>query len=67
MDQLTPSLTTPLERLPGVGTTRAQRLELLKLVTVRDALVMIDAGGIPSWSRWWIEAIPPGNALLHRD
>ncbi|MFM9133942.1 MAG: DNA helicase RecG, partial [bacterium] len=36
---LEPSLTTPLERLPGVGTARAQRLARLGLVTVRDALM----------------------------
>jgi ATP-dependent DNA helicase RecG len=34
-----PSLTTPLERLPGVGTARAERLAKLGLVTVRDALM----------------------------
>ncbi len=34
-----PALTTPLERLPGVGTARAQRLAKLGLVTVRDALL----------------------------
>ncbi|MFM7107496.1 MAG: ATP-dependent DNA helicase RecG [Planctomycetaceae bacterium] len=34
-----PALTTPLERPPGVGTARAQRLEKLGLVTVRDALL----------------------------
>jgi ATP-dependent DNA helicase RecG len=39
MDQQPPSLMTPLERLPGVGSVRAQRLEQLKLATVRDALV----------------------------
>jgi ATP-dependent DNA helicase RecG len=36
---LEPSLTTPLERLPGVGTARAQRLARLGLVTVRDAIM----------------------------
>ena len=39
MDQQPPSLTTLLERLPGVGTARAQRLRALELVTVRDAIV----------------------------
>jgi ATP-dependent DNA helicase RecG len=39
MDQPSPSLMTPLERLPGVGTVRAQRLEPLELETVRDAMV----------------------------
>jgi ATP-dependent DNA helicase RecG len=39
MSDLAPSLTTPLERLPGVGTARAQRLRALELVTVRDAIV----------------------------
>ncbi len=34
-----PSLTTRLERLPGVGTARAERLAKLGLVTVRDALM----------------------------
>jgi ATP-dependent DNA helicase RecG len=34
-----PSLSTPLERLPGVGTTRAEKLAKLELVTVRDALM----------------------------
>ncbi|MFM8579439.1 MAG: DNA helicase RecG, partial [Planctomycetaceae bacterium] len=34
-----PSLTTPLERLPGVGTARAERLAKLGLVTVRDAVL----------------------------
>jgi ATP-dependent DNA helicase RecG len=34
-----PALVTPLERLPGVGTARAKRLEKLGLVTVRDALL----------------------------
>jgi len=34
-----PALTTPLERLPGVGTARAQRLVKLGLVTVRDAIL----------------------------
>ncbi|MDA1201562.1 MAG: ATP-dependent DNA helicase RecG [Planctomycetota bacterium] len=34
-----PSLTTRLERLPGVGTARAERLVKLGLVTVRDALM----------------------------
>jgi ATP-dependent DNA helicase RecG len=33
------SLTTRLERLPGVGTARAERLAKLGLVTVRDALM----------------------------
>jgi ATP-dependent DNA helicase RecG len=34
-----PSLATRLERLPGVGTARAERLARLGLVTVRDALM----------------------------
>jgi ATP-dependent DNA helicase RecG len=34
-----PSLMTRLERLPGVGTARAERLVRLGLVTVRDALM----------------------------
>jgi ATP-dependent DNA helicase RecG len=34
-----PSLSTRLERLPGVGTARAERLAKLGLVTVRDALM----------------------------
>ncbi len=34
-----PSLTTRLERLPGVGTARAERLAKLGLMTVRDALM----------------------------
>ena len=34
-----PSLATRLERLPGVGTARAERLIRLGLVTVRDALM----------------------------
>jgi ATP-dependent DNA helicase RecG len=34
-----PSLTTRLERLPGVGSARAERLAKLGLVTVRDALM----------------------------
>jgi ATP-dependent DNA helicase RecG len=34
-----PSLGTPLERLPGVGTARAERLAKLGLVTVRDAVM----------------------------
>ena len=34
-----PSLGTPLERLPGVGTARAVRLAKLGLVTVRDAVM----------------------------
>jgi ATP-dependent DNA helicase RecG len=34
-----PALVMPLERLPGVGTARAQRLAKLGLVTVRDALL----------------------------
>jgi ATP-dependent DNA helicase RecG len=33
------SLATRLERLPGVGTTRAEKLAKLGLVTVRDALM----------------------------
>ena len=33
------SLSTRLERLPGVGTTRAEKLAHLGLVTVRDALM----------------------------
>lgn len=33
------SLSTRLERLPGVGTTRAEKLAKLGLVTVRDALM----------------------------
>ena len=33
------SLATPLERLPGVGTARAERLQRLGLVTVADALM----------------------------
>ncbi|MFM7036053.1 MAG: ATP-dependent DNA helicase RecG [Planctomycetia bacterium] len=33
------SLSTPLERLPGVGTIRARRLAPLGLTTVRDALI----------------------------
>jgi len=36
---LEPSLVTRLERLPGVGTARAERLAKLGLVTVRDALL----------------------------
>ncbi|MEX0688785.1 MAG: ATP-dependent DNA helicase RecG [Pirellulales bacterium] len=36
---LEPSLATRLERLPGVGTARAEKLEKLGLVTVRDALL----------------------------
>ncbi len=36
---LEPSLATRLERLPGVGTTRAEKLAKLGLVTVRDALM----------------------------
>jgi len=36
---LEPSLSTRLERLPGVGTARAERLARLELVTVRDALM----------------------------
>jgi ATP-dependent DNA helicase RecG len=32
-------LTTPLERLPGVGTARAEKLAKLGLVTARDALL----------------------------
>ncbi|MFO0424123.1 MAG: ATP-dependent DNA helicase RecG [Planctomycetia bacterium] len=39
MDRNERSLATPLERLPGVGTPRAKRLEPLNLVTVRDALI----------------------------
>jgi ATP-dependent DNA helicase RecG len=38
------SLTTPLERLPGVGTARAQRLARLGLVTARDALMHFPRG-----------------------
>jgi ATP-dependent DNA helicase RecG len=34
-----PSLGTPLERLPGVGTARAERIAKLGLVTVRDAVM----------------------------
>ena len=34
-----PSLATPLERLPGVGTARAGKLAKLGLVTVRDAVL----------------------------
>jgi ATP-dependent DNA helicase RecG len=34
-----PSLTTRLERLPGVGTARAEKLLRLGLATVRDALM----------------------------
>ena len=34
-----PSLVTPLERLPGVGTARAEKLAALGLATVRDALM----------------------------
>ncbi|MCX7402732.1 MAG: ATP-dependent DNA helicase RecG [Planctomycetia bacterium] len=33
------SLSTPLERLPGVGTARAQKLVKLQLATARDALM----------------------------
>ena len=33
------SLATRLERLPGVGTARAEKLVKLGLVTVRDALM----------------------------
>lgn len=36
---LEPSLATRLERLPGVGTARAERLTKLGLVTVRDAIM----------------------------
>jgi len=36
---LEPSLATRLERLPGVGTARAERLARLGLLTVRDALM----------------------------
>jgi ATP-dependent DNA helicase RecG len=36
---LEPSLATRLERLPGVGTARAERLAKLGLFTVRDALM----------------------------
>jgi len=36
---LEPSLATRLERLPGVGTTRGEKLAKLGLVTVRDALM----------------------------
>ena len=38
------SLSTPLERLPGVGTARAQRLARLGLVTARDALMHFPRG-----------------------
>jgi ATP-dependent DNA helicase RecG len=38
------SLTTPLERLPGVGTARAHRLARLGLVTARDALMHFPRG-----------------------
>ena len=34
-----PSLATPLERLVGVGTARAEKLAKLGLVTVRDAVM----------------------------
>jgi ATP-dependent DNA helicase RecG len=34
-----PSLATPLERLPGVGTARAEKIARLGLVTVRDAVM----------------------------
>ncbi len=37
--RLEPSLATRLERLPGVGTTRAEKLAKLGLITVRDALM----------------------------
>ena len=33
------SLSTPLERLPGVGTARAEKLIRLQLITARDALM----------------------------
>jgi ATP-dependent DNA helicase RecG len=36
---LEPSLATRLERLPGVGSSRAEKLAKLGLVTVRDALL----------------------------
>ena len=36
---LEPSLATRLERLPGVGSSRAEKLAKLGLVTVRDALM----------------------------
>ena len=36
---LEPSLATRLERLPGVGTSRAEKLAKLGLVTVRDAIM----------------------------
>ena len=36
---LEPSLATRLERLPGVGTNRAEKLAKLGLVTVRDAIL----------------------------
>ncbi len=45
MNETAPKLTeqspysTPLERLPGVGTIRAERLAALELVTVKDALL----------------------------
>lgn len=38
-DILEKSLSTRLERLPGVGTTRAEKLTKVGLVTVRDALM----------------------------
>ncbi|MFM8292843.1 MAG: DNA helicase RecG, partial [Planctomycetia bacterium] len=34
-----PSLATPLERLPGVGTARAEKIARVGLVTVRDAVM----------------------------
>ena len=34
-----PSLATPLERLPGVGTARAEKIAKVGLVTVRDAVM----------------------------
>ncbi|NDC64267.1 MAG: hypothetical protein EBZ59_09870, partial [Planctomycetia bacterium] len=39
-----PSLSTPLERLPGVGTARARRLAALELFTARDALMHFPRG-----------------------
>jgi len=38
-DRLDCALKAPLERLPGVGTARAEKLARLGLVTVRDALL----------------------------
>ena len=39
-----PSLSTPLERLPGVGTARARRLAALELFTARDAIMHFPRG-----------------------